>query len=268
MDTFYQLLTSDPDAAIRQLQADTTVSTWLKHALTQLADRDPVDALHDLDLLLNLVEALCDTALAQQPRPHCRIRTLPSDSSTEHEVLIPPTVDQFPAELMIGGTVDRLLVPELLSIISESSVSLGWETPLFTPDSEVALFRALNTHHHLHFYNGFAAEGEFPSLEAWLIQHQIGFTRISSGTSAYQAERVQFRKGLKHPHAVAIDPNGQEFIPKPNLLKVSQYLKEGAHDDATALLDLLIGLPLGPLPPFRIAHTLTATPDFLHDEPL
>ncbi len=266
MTPFFQLLLTDPANAQRQLLADGTVSSWIKDAVLRLSQRDPVDALHDLDLLLNLFEAVCDTALGVPPQPHSRIRTLPPEAESTPEPDIPASVDQFPAEILIGGTVDRLLVPELLNVIADSSVTLGWETPLFAPLTEPDLCRGLDDSHHLHFYNGFALEGEFPTLEQWLIQHQIGFTRTSSGTGQYQAERVQFRKGLQTPVTVAIDPNGKELLPRVALVKVLQYLKEGASEEATALLEMTVGPPLAALSPFRIEQTLDRRAEFLLEE--
>jgi hypothetical protein len=266
MTPFFHLLLTDPEEAKRQLLTDGTVSFWIKDAVLRLSQRDPVDTLYDLDVLLNLFEAVCDHALGVTPQPHSRIRTLPVETESPPETEIPASVDQFPAEIVIGGTVDRLLVPELLNVIADSSVSLGWETPLFAPLTEPDLCRGLDDSHHLHFYNGFALEGEFPTLEHWLIQHQIGFTRTSSGTGQYQAERVQFRKGLQAAIRVAIDPNGKELLPRMALMKVLQYLKEGANEEATALLEMTVGPPLAALPPFHIEQTLDRRAELLHDE--
>ncbi|MDE3220606.1 MAG: hypothetical protein KGO23_14650, partial [Nitrospirota bacterium] len=174
----------------------------------------------------------------------------------------PASFDQLPGEIEIGGTLDRLLVPEFLTIISEASVGLGWETELFAPMDEPDLLRALDDHHHLHFYNSFALEGEFPSLEDWLVSHQIGFTRRSSGNSSYRAERTQFRKGLTAPISVALDPQGQELIDRQALTRVLRYLKEGQLDEALTLLEMTLGPTLAALPPFRIAHTLQEHPPF------
>lgn len=54
----------EPESALRKLdhdlkaiQQDPTASYWLKQAVTQLWDRDVVDALNDLDALRELLEA-------------------------------------------------------------------------------------------------------------------------------------------------------------------------------------------------------------------
>ena len=192
-----------------------------------------------------------------------RLRSLTDEAAQPADAEPPASFDQLPGEIEIGGTLDRLWVPEFLTIISEASVRLGWETELFAPLDEPDLLRALDTQHHLHFYNSFALEGEFPSLEAWLVSHQIAFTRRSSSNSSYQAEVTQFRKGLTAPIAVALDPQGQELIDRQACTRVLRYLKEGQGDEALTLLEVTLGPTLAALPPFRIAHTLQEHPPFL-----
>ena len=252
---FFTLLQQNPARAKAVLLADPAVSTWLQAAIRALDQRDPVDVLHDLDLLLNVYEAVCDHLLGLTPHPETRIRALPPSTETPPESA-PAVLDQFAAEIEIGGTLDRLLVPEFLTILAEASVGLGWETELFTPQDESTLYRALDSKRHLHLFNSFAIEGEFPELEAWLVHHQIGFTRTSAGSSTYQAERVQFRKGMTEAVTTALDPQGDDLVPRKTLLQVLRYLREGALDTAATMLERLLGPPLGALPPFRIEQTL------------
>ena len=263
MNPFFALLQQDPHRAKDQVLGDPAMSGWLKDAIHHLDRRDPVDVIHDLDLLLNLYEALCDQQMGLRPAPRHRLRSLASEVVEPADPDSPASFDQFPGEIEIGGTLDRLLVSEFLRVVSEASVGLGWETELFTPQDEADLLQALDTHHHLHFYNSFALEGEFPSLEDWLVSHQIGFPRRSSGNSNYQAERTQFRKGLTAPISVALDPQGQELIDRQALTRVLRYLKEGQLDEALTLFEMTLGPTLAGLPPFRIAHTLQEHPPFL-----
>jgi|SRR5215831_6436220 len=263
MNPFFSLLQHDPHRAKAQLLGDHALSRWLKDAIHHLDRRDPVDVIHDLDLLLNLYEALCDHQLGLTPAPRPRVRSLTDDTPQPSDSENPGTFDQLPGEIAIGGTLDRLLVPEFLTVISEASVGLGWETALFTPQDEPDLLRALDEDHHLHFFNSFALEGEFPALEDWLVSHQIGFTRRSSGNSTYQAEVTQFRKGLTAATCVALDPHGQELIPRQALARVLRYLKEGQLDEGLTLLEIALGPTLAALPPFRITHTLHEHPQFI-----
>ena len=263
MNPFFALLREDPQRAKAQVFGDSTVSGWVKDAIPQLDRRDPVDVLHDLDLLLNLYEALCDHQMDLTPSPRHRLRTLTEDTIQPAEPEPSGSFDQFPGEITIGGTLDRLLLPEFLTVISEASIGLGWETDLFTPANEPDLLRALDAQHHLHFYNSFALEGEFPSLEDWLVSHQIAFTRRSSGNVSYQAELTQFRKGLTEPVSIALDPQSQELIDRQACTRVLRYLKEGHADEALTLLEMTLGPTLAALPPFRIAHTLHEHPQFI-----
>jgi hypothetical protein len=262
MNPFFALLQRDPHRAKDQVLGDPAMSGWLKDAMRHLDQRDPVDVIHDLDLLLNLYEALCDQQMGLTPAPRPRLRSLAEDAVPPPESDPPTSFDQLPADIEIGGTLDRLLVPEFLTIISEASVGLGWETDLFAPLDEPDLLRALDAHHHVHFYNSFALEGEFPSLEHWLVSHQIGFTRRSSGNSGYQGECTQFRKGLTAPISMALDPQGQELIDRQACTRVLRYLKEGQADEALTLFEMTLGPTLAALPPFRIAHTLHEDPQF------
>jgi hypothetical protein len=263
MNPFFALLQRDPGSAKAQLLGDPAISGWLKQAIQQLDRRDPVDVVHDLDLLLNLFEALCDHHLGLTPAPRTRVRSLSDAAVSITDEDAPGTLDQFPGEIEIGGTLDRLLVPEFLTVISEASVGLGWETALFSPQSEPELLRALDANHHLHFYNSFAIEGAFPPLEDWLVSHQIAFTRTSSGSGTSQAELTQFRKGLATPLSVALDPHGHALIPRQALARVLRYLKEGQADAGMTLLEMTLGPTLAALPPFRIAQTLHEHPHFM-----
>lgn len=262
MNPFHVFLQQDPQAAKRQLLQDPQTSFWLKQAIDHLDRRDPVDVLSDLDVLINLYEALSDRDLDLIPAPHTRLRPLALSPDSPGQQERPEAFDQFAGEIEIGGTLDRLLVPDFLSVLSEASVGLGWETELFTPQQESDLFRAMDGMHHLHFFNSFAIEGEFPVLEDWLIAHQIGFTRTSRGSSSYQAERVQFRKGLTVPLAVALDPTDTELIPRQAIAQALRYVKEGQSEDAATLLELTLGPPLSALPSFRIEQTLQRVDDF------
>lgn len=247
------LLTTNPDAAKAFLDQDPATSFWLKQAIRDLSRRDPTDVLFELDILLNLFEAICDQMLDITPNPHSRVRSVTMGTATPAS---PPSLDQFPGEIVIGGTLDRLLIPEFLSIIHGASVCLSFDDPLFTPQTETELLRALDPDHHLHFYNPFALEGEFLSLEDWLIDHQLAFRRTSAGTAHYQAERLEFRKGLTAPQRMAIDPAGHDLIMREDLRTVFRYLKEGRFDDATVLLEHVMGASLQPLPPFHVKETM------------
>lgn len=251
---FLALLTRDPQAAQRQIMEDPSSSYWLKQAIVDLCRRDPLAVLYEMDLLLNLFEAINDRLLGFTPQPQSRIRQIATapDSQADSEELF----DQYPGEIEIGGILDRLRLPEFLSIIHGASVCLSFDAPLFTPQTETELLRALDSEHHLHFYNPFALEGEFLSLEDWLIDHQLAFRRTSAGTAHYQAERLEFRKGLREPQRLAIDPAGHDLIQRDDLRTVFRYLKEGRSEDATVLLEYVMGVSLQPLPPFVIRATV------------
>src|SRR5574340_1548361 len=80
MNPFFALLQGDPHRAKAQVLGDPAISGWLKDAIHQLDRRDLVDALHDLDLLLNLYEALCDHQMNLTPSPRHRLRSLTDET--------------------------------------------------------------------------------------------------------------------------------------------------------------------------------------------
>jgi len=255
---FLALLTQDPQAAKRQIMEDPSSSYWIKQAIVDLSRRDPLDVLYEMDLLLNLFEAINDRLLGFTPHPHSRIRqiTPAPDSQPDSEELF----DQYPGEIEIGGILDRLFLPEFLTTLQGASVCLGWNSDLFAPESEQQLLQALDRSHHLHFYNSLALEGEFDLLETWLVQHQLPFRRTSKGSTLYQAERVEFRRGLTTPQCMTIDGSGQDLIARDELRAVYRYLKEGRPDDATVRLEQVMGVSLQPLPLFQIANTVPCEP--------
>jgi hypothetical protein len=109
MNPFFALLQRDPQRAKAQLLEDPATSGWLKDAIHRLDGRDPVDVIHELDLLLNLYEALCDHQLELMPALRPRVRSLADDTTQPAGTETPGTFDQLPGEIEIGGTLDRLL---------------------------------------------------------------------------------------------------------------------------------------------------------------
>lgn len=55
---------------IEQVMADPSASYWLKEALRDALDRDPVDAARDAELLSRLLEARCVLVLALGKAKH------------------------------------------------------------------------------------------------------------------------------------------------------------------------------------------------------
>lgn len=62
MNECYQGHGVAPDLAT--VLADPATSDWLHYAVLQLAARDPIDALHDVEVLLALASARAEASLA------------------------------------------------------------------------------------------------------------------------------------------------------------------------------------------------------------
>lgn len=85
MKPFLALLQRDPQRPKAQLLEDPASSGRLKDALHRLDGRDLVDVIRELDLLLNLYEALCDHQLGVLPAPRPRVWSLADDAAQPAE---------------------------------------------------------------------------------------------------------------------------------------------------------------------------------------
>jgi hypothetical protein len=106
--------------------------------------------------------------------------------------------DCMAAEIWIGGPVPASLVPELCAAISEQSVALEWGEPIFEPgsgDDLMAVRRERDGTLLLWLCDNEARWGEFDSLELFLREHNIPFTRKSDGGYEYDPEMIEFRPG-------------------------------------------------------------------------
>jgi len=81
------LLTKDPEEMKVFILLDFATSSWVKDAIRKCSGRNPPDVLYELDVLLNLFEAVCDKLLGFTPNPHCRIRRIHDATTDEHRPL-------------------------------------------------------------------------------------------------------------------------------------------------------------------------------------
>lgn len=81
------LLTKDPEEAKVFILQDFATSSWVKDAIRKCSGRNPPDVLYELDMLLNLFEAVCDKLLGFTPNPHCPIRRIHDATTDEHRPL-------------------------------------------------------------------------------------------------------------------------------------------------------------------------------------
>jgi hypothetical protein len=108
--------------------------------------------------------------------------------------------EHMAAEIWIGGTIARTLVPHLCTAITQSHVSNAWGDRRFAPHTAADLLSAIqvvNDVQLLWLCHDAAGWGEFPGLEEFLQEHEIPFTRRSAGKYEFDPEVVDCRPGQK-----------------------------------------------------------------------
>jgi len=111
--------------------------------------------------------------------------------------------DRMAAEIWIGGKVPMSLLPALCAAIGDQGLSLEWGDGPFRPSRAEDLDQALRENDHavrlLWLCDEEAGGGVFEELEAFLREHEIAYTRQSTGHYEFDPEVVHFRPG--HPLA-------------------------------------------------------------------
>jgi len=110
------------------------------------------------------------------------------------------------AEIWIGGKLPLSLATGLCRAIAEQDVSLGWGGSLFKPYSAADLVGAKQDRRTgkaavdlLRLCDDKARWGVFDSLEPFLREHGIPYTRISEGIDEFDPETIEFRPGMEEP---------------------------------------------------------------------
>jgi hypothetical protein len=167
--------------------------------------------------------------------------------------------DRIAAEIWIGGKVPTYLVPDLCTAIGNEGVSLEWGDAPFCPSTAEDLTAALRENNHgvrlLWLCDHEAGGGVFEELEAFLQEHDIAFTRQSTGRYEFDPETVDFRPG--RPLAPqATNAAGQpvvlasELTPVADLLAAALDLPEqGSTVDSWSLVKTAQRLLQEQLPP-------------------
>jgi len=127
--------------------------------------------------------------------------------------------DRMAAEISIGGKIPASLVPDLCAVIADDHVCLDWGDRRFEPGSAKELMEATqelgtaeNPVQLLWLCDDEARWGEFDSLEEFLVQHGIAFTRRSAGKYEYDAELVEYRPGMQSPCVIYLDLSGNPTV--------------------------------------------------------
>ena len=141
--------------------------------------------------------------------------------------------ERIAAYIMIGGPMPKSRLPDLLKAIREEGVSLDWGEPLFEPTDAEQLLTAMRGQH-LWLCDEQASWGEFPDLEKACRALGVGYTRHSDAGIEWDAELVEWRRGMAKPVvSIASNCGDATFIPTNEAKKVLKHLKAGQVAEAT-----------------------------------
>ena len=158
----------------------------------------------------------------------------------------------YAAWIRIGGRIKRSKVELLLKAIREASVSLEWGDAPFAPQTSDELL-TVRRDCHLWFCDDQARWGEFPELEAACRKLRLGYSRHMEGACDCDAERVDWRPGMKEP-LVRIGSNVNSdvtYVPTEAVRKPLALLGTGQTEKALRALRKLCPT-VTELPPFEI----------------
>jgi hypothetical protein len=135
--------------------------------------------------------------------------------------------DRMAAEIWIGGKIPVSLVSALCVAIGDQGVSLEWGDAPFRPSTVEDLAQAVKEDDRgvrlLWLCDDQAGGGVFEELEAFLREHEIAYTRQSTGHYEFDPEMVHFRPG--HPSAsLATNAVGQPVVSASELAPVADLL--------------------------------------------
>jgi hypothetical protein len=111
-----------------------------------------------------------------------------------------PMADYVSAHILIGGDVRQRVVPKLCEAIRKEGVSLEWGELPFRPDSAAELGRAcqeIGGKSTLRLCCDEVADGEFASLQAFLVRHKLPFNRWHESKYEIPCELLVYRPGGK-----------------------------------------------------------------------
>ena len=154
--------------------------------------------------------------------------------------------------IQIGGTLPRSQTEQLCTAISSERVSLDWGDATFEPKSPEELIAARKDER-LWLCDNEASWGEFPDLEEACRELGLAYTRCSDGASTYDAERDDWRPGMKSPLSrICSNESGNNIlIAEEPVRNALEALDAGNFPTAKRILQSLCH-SIPPVPPFEI----------------
>ena len=156
--------------------------------------------------------------------------------------------DRFPAEIHIGGTIPRKILPKLIRKIVETGASLGeYDGPIARQEETT---RALSEGQILHLYDYQATNGRFDDLENFLIRHHLHHDIHRDAYQEYDAELFYYRNNSS---AVFFSSqSGQPLLPLSCFLEILDNAKLNDAAKVRQLHDLVHHKGVEPLQPIHL----------------
>lgn len=156
--------------------------------------------------------------------------------------------DHFPGRISIGGPIPRGLLTELIRVAAGEGASLdGYGGPAAT---ETILKEAFCQGAIVALCDDQARNGQFDSLETFLVKHRIHFDRYSEAFCEYNAEVVRYRGG-NEAVVMPADQNGNVLLDREEVAAVLEDTSLKAQAKVKAIRRLVNPPDTEPLSPIR-----------------
>lgn len=113
--------------------------------------------------------------------------------------------EHFSTEIVIGGTIKREQIQALIDLVNKEDLRQDWGSDSERIETVEDLRKHKNNDGVLWFCNESQRWGEFPVLEAFLVEQNISFDRHHSPRYEYNGELVLFRAGMESPSIATAD---------------------------------------------------------------
>ena len=160
--------------------------------------------------------------------------------------------DRMSAWILIGGALPRSMTEPLCTAISTCCVSPEWGDATFEPKTPEDLLAARKDER-IWLCDDEAAWGEFPELEQSCRKLGLAYIRCSDGAAIYDAERVDWRPGMKEPLSrICSNQSGNKIlVAEESVRNALEALEAGKVLAAKRLLRALCR-SIATVPPFEI----------------
>ena len=159
--------------------------------------------------------------------------------------------ERYVANIVIGGSLPKIRLPELLKAVQEAAVSIEWGDAPLNPQSEQDLLSAIDEGQ-LWLCDDQTRNGEFPELETACRELGLSYTRQSEGYCGYDAEVADWRPEMEEPLVrVGSNSGNQTYVPAEEVRKALAHLESNHIGRARELLRTLCP-DIPELPAFQI----------------